>query len=100
MQGILSIQEMPPKNLCFYLRGENGKIEAQGAYLFNPQQVVNVINHFTIYCDSTDAITTEEKKSMCKKRGACYPCKFGDKSVILFLKFDEILYIELQLITE
>jgi hypothetical protein len=37
MQGTLSIQEMPSRNLCFYLRGENGKIEVQGPYVFNHQ---------------------------------------------------------------
>lgn len=99
MQGTLSIEEMPSRNLCFYLRGENGKIEAQGPYVFNHQQVVDVVNHFMIYCNSTDAITDAEKKPMHKKRkkrGGCYACKSGDKQVILFLKFDEILYIELQ----
>jgi hypothetical protein len=73
-------------NLYFYFRGENGKLESIGPYSFENEVINKLGKDFSDYCQPSPS-------NVNAKKGGWYNCKADDKDTILFLKFDEIIYI-------
>jgi hypothetical protein len=73
-------------NLFLYFRGENGKIDTRGPYFFDLEQVNKLGQDFEDYCKPSKSDTNT-------KKGAWYRCKDNNKDMVLFIKFDEIVYI-------
>jgi len=73
-------------DLYFYFRGENGKLEFREPYSFEGEALNKLGKDFNDHC-----LPSPSNSNM--KKGGWYNCKFDNKDTILFLKFDEIIYI-------
>jgi hypothetical protein len=85
MEGTPSIEGTPSMDLYFYFKGENGNLECKGPYSFENEALMVLVRDFAAYCDSSDSTKM--------KKGGWYKCKYKDNHRILFLKFEEIVYI-------
>ena len=73
-------------DLYFYFRGENGKFESRGPYFFESEVLNKLEKDFDDHCQPSTSDAN-------RKKGGWYNCKSDNKDTILFLKFDEIIYI-------
>jgi hypothetical protein len=72
--------------LTLWFKGENGKLEeSKKDYWFDEEGLTKLQQDFDEYSQRSGLPGT--------KKGGWYKCKFNDKDTIVFLKFDEILYI-------
>lgn len=69
-------------NLVFWIKGENGKLEYRGIYFFGEEELTRLRSDFEKYCQGTEPI-----------KGNSYECKCQNHDMIVFLKFDEIVFI-------
>jgi hypothetical protein len=80
------MEALPLRDLYFYFKGENGKSEVEGPYSFNDEALKKLQSDFSLYCFPSGIAGVRE--------GGFYKCKFGNRDMNLFVKFDEIIYIE------
>lgn len=73
-------------NLYFYFRGENGKLESKEPYFFENEVLIKLAKDFEEHCKPSNSTTSS-------KKGGSYKCKSDNIDTMVFLKFDEILYI-------
>lgn len=72
-------------NLYVYIRGENGKpVPMPSAYHFEEDELDKLRNDFKNYCKSSGGVNSG---------GGSYKCKKSGENTIVFLKFDEIVFI-------
>lgn len=88
MEGTSSIEKPESIDLLIHFRGENGKIQFEGPYTFKEDALRGLIRDFESYCGVPDP-----KGSTTIKKGGWYRCKNGNQHKMLFLKFEEIVYI-------
>jgi hypothetical protein len=70
--------------LSFWFKGENGKLESRRIYFFEEEGLTKLKEDFHKYSQGPKVSSI---------KGGWYKCKYNDKEMIVFLKFDEILYI-------
>jgi len=83
------MQVVPPMDLYFYFKGENGNSAKKGPYCFNENVLRQLVDDFLLYCNPN-----RDSKATNLKKGGSYKCKLDNKNIILYLKFDEIIYME------
>jgi hypothetical protein len=86
LYGLLLMEAVPPRDLYFYFKGENGKSEVKGPYSFNEEALKQLEADFLLYCTPSGIYGV--------KKGGFYKCKFDNKDMNLLVKFDEIIYME------
>ncbi len=70
--------------LTLWFKGENGKLQPARTYFFEKEALDKLRKDFDNYCQNSNSNLD---------KGGWYECKHNDKETIVFLKFQEILYI-------
>jgi hypothetical protein len=69
-------------NLVFWVKGENGKLDSKEINSFEEEELTKLKSDFDKYSQGSDPI-----------KGGWYKCKHNGKDTILFVNFDEIVFI-------
>lgn len=72
--------------LTIAVKDEHGKLyNLPDRYEFEPDHLTKLIDDFNTYCSTST--------KQVHKRGGVYPCRVGSEKKLVFLKFDELVYI-------